>query len=823
MISYATFSHYLARIVETIEFIKLFGYQPTMTEEVGAFIPAAMARVNPFTEPDISGRSPLVLIHRSRKQLRKKAPNSSSEVHYKNEIRLFLERQQEAGACVDKKHAERDSNCACVFDLEVSEEEATNIEAYLYSFALLERTEQQTLIIEWIKYGENIGRGLMRGDPRRLMKYLLPGTQRLICKEALTLLLGYGQVAWQTVETMAKKNVAPQHGNTGLQNAKNIWQEVALEEFFKELLLQAHPRATVVIRDLVQGRVQTELRNEGDQVDLPAHMSKRGLYAKLVSEMGWIFEYDSKGTLIGKKQIVGHATIIGESDIPSWGSFRDYWKKNFPELVVGARIKDICNDCYIFANQHRYAKNKRDASEIANEETEGAVENAEDQATQDIDDMLQSEKLVTDAAIHVDFAQRQRELYRLKRAEAMATKDLPPSERVLTFVADFAQNMGIPNFAGEQPGATYYYSPLTAHIFGIVDASIDKLSAYIYTEDVAKKGGNIVASLLMHHLEAFTATTEPFKEINIVMDNCGGQNKNQHVLRLLNILVKRQLATTAKLIFLIRGHTKNDCDRLFNTMKMVYRKSDVFTPQDLVDCMQHEKVEPIMVPPEAFVDWNGLENSFIDPPSGHIQANHIFQVDINVDNGNSMVIQIADHEPTVVIQLVKSDYRLHPTQFWKDQTPATIAPPGIQDIKWQELYFKWGAYVPQLKKQQWCYYIDKPPQEKIAKVRGANKVSRKQRQTRTRTVHQPGGDGAATSTEEPATATTMAHPPTATSTTNNKRKAPPVPTVDADGQPIAKKKRGRPRKNAVAPTVEPPANDDPPPANKEVQQQTGIL
>jgi hypothetical protein len=198
----------------------------------------------------------------------------------------------------------------------------------------------------------------------------------------------------------------------------------------------------------------------------------------------------------------------------------------------------------------------------------------------EVEDMMESETLITNAALHVDMAQRQRELYRLKRAEAMASKDLPPSERVLTYVADFSQNMGIPNFGGEQPGATYYYSPLIAHVFGVVDGSIDKLSAYIYTEDVAKKGGNIVASLLMHHFDrtGVSATTEPFKEINIVMDNCGGQNKNQHVIRLLHILVKRQVATTARIIFLVRGHTKNDCDQLFNTMKCVYRKSNVFTP-----------------------------------------------------------------------------------------------------------------------------------------------------------------------------------------------------------------------------------------------------
>jgi hypothetical protein len=89
---------------------------------------------------------------------------------------------------------------------------------------------------------------------------------------------------------------------------------------------------------------------------------------------------------------------------------------------------------------------------------------------------------------------------------------------------------------------------------------VDCLSAWIYTEDIAKKGGNNVASLLMHHLEHHgiieASTVEPFMELNFIMDNCGGQNKNRHVLHLLTYIVKRRVATVTRAIFLVRGHTK---------------------------------------------------------------------------------------------------------------------------------------------------------------------------------------------------------------------------------------------------------------------------
>ena len=42
-------------------------------------------------------------------------------------------------------------------------------------------------------------------------------------------------------------------------------------------------------------------------------------------------------------------------------------------------------------------------------------------------------------------------------------------DRVVVYTADYSQNMGLPNFAGEQPGETYYYSPLQAFVFGVVE------------------------------------------------------------------------------------------------------------------------------------------------------------------------------------------------------------------------------------------------------------------------------------------------------------------------------------------------------------------
>ena len=64
------------------------------------------------------------------------------------------------------------------------------------------------------------------------------------------------------------------------------------------------------------------------------------------------------------------------------------------------------------------------------------------------------------------------------------------------FVCDYAQNMDLPHFGGEQPGDVYYFSPLNINIFGCCDYSTENMQTFIYNEGEGKKGGNNVVLLL---------------------------------------------------------------------------------------------------------------------------------------------------------------------------------------------------------------------------------------------------------------------------------------------------------------------------------------
>jgi hypothetical protein len=158
--------------------------------------------------------------------------------------------------------------------------------------------------------------------------------------------------------------------------------------------------------------------------------------------------------------------------------------------------------------------------------------------------------------------------------------------------------MEMPFFGKDQPGNTYYYTPKTINLLGIVDCYQEKevLHAYAYSKEEGGKGGNNVASLIMKHLQdPGFFDGKKWKGLIIGMDNCPGKNKNKFVLRLAPYLQEKEYFEEVNFIFLVIGHTKNVADCLFNTLKQLYRKRNVFTMGMLLQAMTHEQVMAYVV------------------------------------------------------------------------------------------------------------------------------------------------------------------------------------------------------------------------------------
>jgi hypothetical protein len=59
--------------------------------------------------------------------------------------------------------------------------------------------------------------------------------------------------------------------------------------------------------------------------------------------------------------VANPATVEDGPGSISWPSFCRFWSKNYPKIVIQRPAEDLCDDCVVFANRHKYQK--REAQE----------------------------------------------------------------------------------------------------------------------------------------------------------------------------------------------------------------------------------------------------------------------------------------------------------------------------------------------------------------------------------------------------------------------------------------------------------------------------
>ena len=666
-----------------------------------------------------------------------------------DKIRSFLEELNQRPSCMDPFNPQRRSSCTCLSGT-FTEEMKTSVVDELFKFSLLDYQATQLLVLSWIRYADVIA--TMQRD--RHLVYILPGTNdQLVCRPAIATLVGFGKKAWYRVVSSLREGTSIDHGLQGkTSNHADTRMQEHLHDFFSEMTEHATPRATRIVRQHVVGAkdakdAKAEEEDNGsdldadddlvieslrdtdvDVVDLPPSFSKRGMYKRFLAEqMGWTIAWDSTGRIISTLPVAGMEQV---EPVPSWGTFLGYWNSHFPKMRIQRPKEDICGQCYTFANSFKFKKRKARDGEGDDDSSEDDDDDAG--GTQDI--ILRdaakytNERLVLEAAKHVKMAKIQRDLYNLKKKQAQEYPD-----KVRTCTIDYAQNTLMPHFGDEQPGKTYYYSPVNVYTLGVVNCGLNpmRLYAHTYFEDEAKKGGNNVASLIYRQLfyDGFLQDDKKhIKELNFVFDNCGGQNKNRMVLRMLLYLVRRKVCDTARAIFLIKGHTKNDCDRMFNLMKKEYRKKNSYTPKDVLENLnQHKDVTVLRARVNHFCNWDKFFDQYMNKTE-KVKKNHIFTCTAL----EPFALQVQEHwEAPITKQNIVKRHSVATDWGNPSNKPEVLQHPGMKDIKYKELHDKWRPLIPLHKRDEYKYYKDDPGEEIRGKVKANKKAAKAARAGRT--------------------------------------------------------------------------------------------
>ena len=196
---------------------------------------------------------------------------------------------------------------------------------------------------------------------------------------------------------------------------------------------------------------------------------------------------------------------------------------------------------------------------------------------------------------HVHAAQHEREVYKkatitakeeVAKFGAVSPPCIPCSNELFNihYTFDFAQNVQLPQ-CSRQVGPLYFKVPRKVQIFGVNNESLPLQVNYLLDEidtigqDGKKSHGpNTVASLL-HHFFCVHGFGE--KGCILSADNCGGQNKNRTIVAYLAWRCIVGLHESVTYDFMLAGHTRCLVDGCFGLLKQKYRRSNVYSMEQL--------------------------------------------------------------------------------------------------------------------------------------------------------------------------------------------------------------------------------------------------
>ena len=540
------------------------------------------------------------------------------------------------GLCVTSNNGRR-TNCSCVADIRIDETLYSNLEKCLLEYNQFDN-KNRILYIQGIVLQGHIliqrRKTREKWTPEYHPKGVLDENKSpyFFCRNGIQKLFTLGYRKWKSLTEQVKLPKLKVHGNVGNKNASFNYESEVLDFLMEVAHDDGESQATRFVREMTGIGIRNE---EKFGVTLPPYHTKRKLYQKYCWENGWHVKSSNNGEYPKLRDYPKRPNDDELGPLALWPSgsmcypvcsfftFRRLWKLNFPLLKIRPPSEDICLQCHVFKNQFKFTFKKRYVeSNTDDDDTVDQGDNMENEGYADRRSEVE-ENIILQAAVHVKHARSQRALANEKVKEATFTNDhenkIDHQDKVQTIIMDYCQNLNLPHLGEDQPGDAYYFSPLSIYCFGICNAATSHLSAYVYSESEGGKGGNNVASLLLQYVREHFVESDlgPMLELNVIMDNCAGQNKNHMVIQMAAYISERKYFKRINPIFLVKGHTKNMCDRMFNTMKQRYHRRNIYTLEDTYKILNlDEKVTVHPTTFKNFYDWDSFFETLYKRPKG---------------------------------------------------------------------------------------------------------------------------------------------------------------------------------------------------------------
>ena len=283
--------------------------------------------------------------------------------------------------CVNYQKKSYRTKCNCLGNLLRGENSKTKMKQVcesLWEFFTRTKETQKLVLKEWFRCALSSGTKYKRNVAN--VCFILPGVFHdapvkeppeegavynkqpfKICQNAVSVLVKYG---FQRINSLKKQmNIAglKEHGlKNKMSNHIRHNEEKhtaildSLGQFFEKLKDEAEPHATRIVCEATGVGLRDK---EIDSVELPSSMSKRRLYYRYLFQRGYKVKSDAKGRMPNIKNFPIRDTFDddwpqGSEPLPvcSWYYFRQYWKTNYPKMMIRPPSHDTCAECWRYKN-----------------------------------------------------------------------------------------------------------------------------------------------------------------------------------------------------------------------------------------------------------------------------------------------------------------------------------------------------------------------------------------------------------------------------------------------------------------------------------------
>lgn len=371
---------------------------------------------------------------------------------------------------------------------------------------------------------------------------------------------------------------------------------------------------------------------------------------------------------------VSGGTLVG------YRTFISIWQTNFPHLKFNDPRSDLCMTCEDF---------KKRLNQVA-----AALNEGKDK---------KREQLHRDALLHLKHAKRERLYYKANAKVAnddykkVNSKTLhlkpnkPNSKNIMAHYSwDFAQQLHYP-FESQQVGPIFFKTPRKAHLFGVCSEGIPRQYNYLIDEEnFHEKNANTVISLLDHF---FTNYGLGEKWVHLTSDNFAGQNKNNALIQYLMYRILTGLHSKIELSFLIVGHTKFSPDGYFGLIKRKYRRSEVYTYEQLAHIVESSSKNGHNVcirGPIICRDWTSWLSQYFTTFKGISKYHHFL---IQRKKSSIIVVKERQDSEEIEIEMTKKKFPFSKAQPPR-RPPKRLVSDGLPLKRQWYLYDKIRCHIP---------------------------------------------------------------------------------------------------------------------------------